>query len=105
MYISPILVQLSNNLIDENSDADTVVGDLTTFDPDQGQSHTYQLITSGSDNKFKIKGNKLLVSDVLFFFLTTEVCEKNKTLLVSFSLFYIPSDLTLIFVDSFRWLS
>ncbi|XP_068740239.1 protocadherin Fat 4-like [Montipora capricornis] len=51
----PTAIQLSRNSVNENSDVDTVVGRLSTADPDKGQSYTYTLL-DGAGGRFKIQG-------------------------------------------------
>jgi hypothetical protein len=59
---APTSVRLSQNTVVENSPIGTVVGTLTSQDPDIGDRHTYSLIsgTGDSDNSaFEIAGDKL----------------------------------------------
>jgi len=42
---APTDIILSNNSIEENQPVATAVGNLTTNDPDSGQTHTYQILT------------------------------------------------------------
>ncbi|MBO1349104.1 MAG: cadherin repeat domain-containing protein [Hormoscilla sp. GUM202] len=59
----PTDINLSNNSIDENVAANTVVGTFSTTDPDTGDSFTYQLVagTGDTDNAaFTIDGDQLL---------------------------------------------
>ena len=65
-YISndpPSDINLSNNSIDENVPAPGYIGDLSTVDPDSGDTHTYSLSCSAAgvdDNYFIISsGNQL----------------------------------------------
>ncbi len=51
---APTNIALSNNRVAENS-AGAAIGDLTTTDPDAGDSHTYSV----SDNRFEVAGNRL----------------------------------------------
>ena len=58
----PTDISLSNSSIDENQPSGTVVGTLTTTDPDAGDNHTYTLVagTGDTDNiRFIISGNQL----------------------------------------------
>ena len=57
---SLLLLQLSSNTVDENSDVDTEVGALSTADPDNGQSYSYTLL-DGASGRFKIQGNRVKV--------------------------------------------
>ena len=58
------LLQLSSNSVDENSDVDTVVGMLSTADPDKGQTYSYTLL-DGAGGRFKIQGNTVKVNKVI----------------------------------------
>jgi large repetitive protein len=60
--------QLDNNTVQENQPVGTVVGTLSSSDPDGGTTFTYQLVagTGDTDNsKFKIVGDKLTTRVVL----------------------------------------
>jgi Cadherin domain/Bacterial Ig domain len=68
VFASPALAtapnqpQLDNNTVQENQPVGTVVGTLSSSDPDGGTTFTYQLVagTGDTDNgKFKIVGDKL----------------------------------------------
>jgi hypothetical protein len=61
---TPTNITLSNSAIQEHNPADAVIGDLSTTDPDSGQTFTYTLVTN-PDNKFKIAGSQLLANAVL----------------------------------------
>jgi len=61
---TPTNIILSNNTIQEHNPADTVIGDLSTTDPDSGQTFTYTLVTN-PDDKFKIVGSQLQTNAVL----------------------------------------
>ena len=66
----PTDITLSNDAVAENQPAGTAVGDLTTTDPDPGDTHTYALVAgSGSaDNaSFSIVGSSLRTAEVLDF--------------------------------------
>ncbi|MBO1348908.1 MAG: VCBS repeat-containing protein [Hormoscilla sp. GUM202] len=59
----PTDLDLSNNSIDENVAANTVVGTFSTIDPDTGDSFTYQLVAGAGDtdnSAFTIDGDQLL---------------------------------------------
>ena len=56
--------QLSSKTVNENSDVDTVVGMLSTVDPDNGQSYSYTLLDSAG-GRFKIQRNFVKVNDTL----------------------------------------
>ena len=47
--------------MDENSAKDTVVGKLSSQDPDRGQTHTYTL-TDGAGGRFKLDGSQLKIA-------------------------------------------
>lgn len=57
---APSVLNISGQEVTENDPFDTVVGSLTTFDEDIGDSHTYSLI-SNPGGKFYIVGNELRV--------------------------------------------
>jgi len=66
----PDLVVLSTTTLPEDQTIGTVVGNLSTLDPDLSDSHTYQLVTgagSTDNGKFTITGNVLTTTDVLRF--------------------------------------
>lgn len=54
---TPTDIQLSTTLIDENLDAATVIGSVTTTDKDQDDTHTYSV----SDDRFEIVDGELLL--------------------------------------------
>jgi hypothetical protein len=59
---TPTALNLSNTNINENTGANAVVGNLSTVDPDTGQSYTYTLVAGAgsTDNGFfNISGNQL----------------------------------------------
>ncbi|MDW7694045.1 cadherin domain-containing protein [Flammeovirgaceae bacterium SG7u.111] len=59
----PTLLELSNNQVSETSSVNTVVGKLSTVDPDGGSTFTYSLTGSGNDNSsFVIIGDELLTN-------------------------------------------
>ena len=47
---APTAVNISNNRVGENLPAGTVVGSLSSVDPDAGDSHTYALVTGSGSN-------------------------------------------------------
>ena len=61
---APTEVKLSNNKVNENLNADTVVGLLTTVDPDntnvQQQTFAYSLVSHANSSPFAIKGNTVV---------------------------------------------
>lgn len=65
---APTAIALSNNLVDENQPANTVVGSFTSSDPDAGDSHSYSLVAgAGSDDnaRFVLDGALLRTSAAL----------------------------------------
>jgi hypothetical protein len=62
--LPPTDILLSNNNINENVPAETLVGNLNSVDPNAGDTHTYSLVigTDDADNaSFHIVGNQLLI--------------------------------------------
>ncbi len=59
---APTNIALSANSVAENSANNTVIGALTTTDPDAGDSHTYSL-TDNAGGRFGISGNQLVVAN------------------------------------------
>ncbi|MBD2314037.1 hypothetical protein H6G20_20415 [Desertifilum sp. FACHB-1129] len=59
---APIAIELSNNTIDEQSPSGTLIGLLSTLDPDIGDTHTYSLLDDAS-GRFEIENNQLVVAD------------------------------------------
>ncbi|MBE9171371.1 tandem-95 repeat protein, partial [Pleurocapsales cyanobacterium LEGE 06147] len=57
----PLDLELSNISIDENSSNGTIIGNLSTLDPDVGDTHSYTLLNN-ADGRFILDGNKLLVA-------------------------------------------
>jgi uncharacterized repeat protein (TIGR01451 family) len=67
---APTDIALSNATVGENMPAGTAVGNLSTTDPDAGDSHTHTLVagTGGEDNlSFQIVGNQLQTNAVFDF--------------------------------------
>jgi len=61
---TPTNITLSNTTIAENQPSNTVVGTLTTTDPDISDTYTYTLAAGGTDNaKFNILVNQLRTSE------------------------------------------
>ena len=56
----PTAISLTNTTIAENASTNTVIGTLSTTDADASDTHTYSLISGGSD--FNIDGNELRAS-------------------------------------------
>gem|GEM_PF-593216 len=60
----PTDIQISTNNVNENVAAGTVIGTLTSTDPDAGDAFTYSLVTGGVDNSaFSIVGNQLKINN------------------------------------------
>ncbi len=57
---APEAIVLEKNTILENKPAGTVVGALTTTDPDEGDRFSYELARDGSRDNFKINGSNLV---------------------------------------------
>ncbi|GIW78482.1 MAG: hypothetical protein KatS3mg105_0289 [Gemmatales bacterium] len=67
---APTDINLSNNTVAENQPTGTLVGTLSTVDPDVGDTHTYALVSGpgSTDNAlFQIVGNQLQTNAVLNF--------------------------------------
>jgi Ca2+-binding RTX toxin-like protein len=58
---TPLDINLSNSSINENSSNGTIIGNLSTLDPDLGDTHSYTLINNAV-GRFTLDGNKLLVA-------------------------------------------
>ncbi|WP_287273210.1 MULTISPECIES: CAP domain-containing protein [unclassified Okeania] len=59
---APTAVEIDNNTIAENSGNNTVVGNLTTSDPDAGDTHTYELLDD-ANGRFGLDGDQIVVAD------------------------------------------
>ena len=70
---APEAIVLEKNTILENIPAGTVVGALTTTDPDEGDRFSYELARDGSRDNFKINGSNL-VTKQSFDFEETATC-------------------------------
>ena len=57
---APEAIVLEKNTILENIPAGTVIGALTTTDPDEGDRFSYELARDGSRDNFKINGSNLV---------------------------------------------
>ncbi|NJK58457.1 MAG: tandem-95 repeat protein [Pleurocapsa sp. SU_5_0] len=57
----PLDINLSNISIDENSSQGTIIGNLSTLDPDVGDTHSYTLLND-ADGRFILNGNLLQVA-------------------------------------------
>ncbi|NET29942.1 cadherin domain-containing protein [Okeania sp. SIO1I7] len=58
----PTAVEIDNDTIAENSVNNTVVGNLTTSDPDAGDTHSYQLLDD-ANGRFALDGDQIVVAD------------------------------------------
>ncbi|MFM6054678.1 MAG: cadherin repeat domain-containing protein, partial [Sphaerospermopsis kisseleviana] len=58
----PNNINLTATTINENTPNNTVVGTLSTVDPDVGDAHTYTLLDN-ADGRFAIVGNELRVAN------------------------------------------
>ncbi|BDD05377.1 cadherin domain-containing protein [Aureibacter tunicatorum] len=63
---APTNITLSKNSVNENSAVNKDIGNLSTTDPDAGDTHTYSL-TSNPNDLLKISGNKLQVKNNINF--------------------------------------
>jgi RHS repeat-associated protein len=61
-FSTPTAINLTYNTVAENSDVGTVIGELSSIDPDIGDAHTYTLIDTAG-GRFKIVDNKLQVAN------------------------------------------
>ena len=57
----PLDINLSNIFVDENSSQGTIIGNLSTVDPDVGDTHSYTLLND-ADGRFILNGNLLQVA-------------------------------------------
>ena len=60
--VAPEGVLLDNYNVDENSEAGTVVGQVSADDPNAGDSHNF-VLTSDAGGRFVLSGNELQVAD------------------------------------------
>jgi hypothetical protein len=58
---APTNILLSNNLVAENSPAGTVIGNLSSIDPDTSDTHVYTLVNDAG-GKFRLVNNRLEVA-------------------------------------------
>jgi hypothetical protein len=63
---APTDISLTNVSVPENSAVNTVVGALSSLDPDAGDGATYTLIDNAG-GRFAISGGNLVVADALNF--------------------------------------
>jgi VCBS repeat-containing protein len=67
---APTAIELSASSIDENAPEGTEVGTLSTVDPDEGDTHTYELVAGEGDTDngaFTIEGNVLKTNAAIDF--------------------------------------
>jgi len=67
---APTDITLDNNTIDENKNANSVIGNLSTTDPDANDTHTYSLVSGSGDDdnaSFTIDNNTLKSAEVFDF--------------------------------------
>lgn len=62
--LAPTDIALTNNTISESTPIGELIGELSTFDPNIGDTHTYSIVND-PDNKFQITGNKLRLKNLL----------------------------------------
>ncbi|NCT42567.1 MAG: type I secretion C-terminal target domain-containing protein, partial [Microcystis aeruginosa G11-09] len=63
---SPTSLVLSNNILPENSGNNSLIGTLSTIDPDVGDTHNYSLVTGQGDtdnSAFTLVGNELRIKN------------------------------------------
>lgn len=61
-FSPPTAINNSGNTVAENSSTGTVIGQLSSIDPDTDDTHTYTL-DDDADGRFRIVGNQLQVAD------------------------------------------
>lgn len=61
-FSAPTAINLTNNTIAENSVVGKVIGELSSIDPDTGDTHSYTLIDNAG-GRFKLVGNQLQVAN------------------------------------------
>ncbi len=59
---TPTDIGVSNTVVDKNSSNGTAIGNITSTDPDMGDTHTYALVDNAG-GRFGISGNQLTVAD------------------------------------------
>lgn len=67
---APTAISLSNNAVDEKEVIGTLIGEFSTTDPDEGESHTYELVAGEGDtdnDAFQITNNQLVTKEVFDF--------------------------------------
>ena len=61
---APTDILLSNDNVNENSAINTIVGSLSTLDPNFGDTHTYSIQSTGDAAFFNINGSNLRTSEI-----------------------------------------
>ena len=61
----PTNLSISSNEVAENSPSGTLVGQLSTLDPDMGGTITYSLLSTPDIGKFRIEGDRVLTNQEL----------------------------------------
>ncbi|MGB3585289.1 MAG: FG-GAP-like repeat-containing protein [Tunicatimonas sp.] len=67
---NPTTIILSSNTINENNEVLATVGELSTQDPDEDDTHTFKLVTGSGDEdneSFTVDGNNLLATETFDF--------------------------------------
>ncbi|BAZ19040.1 YD repeat protein (plasmid) [Calothrix sp. NIES-4071] len=75
-FSAPTAINLTNNTIAENSATGTVIGELSSIDPDTGDTHSYTLIDNAG-GRFKLVGNQLQVANGNLLDFETRVLEHS----------------------------
>lgn len=86
---APTEIQLSASSVAENMPAGTVVGTVSTLDPDAGDSFTYQVVAGQTQVPFEIVGNQLRTTRKL-----------NFEVLAAYNLSIRSTDASGLFLDS-----
>ena len=68
---APEAIMLEKNTVLENKPDGTVVGTLSTTDPDEGDTFSYELARDGSRDNFKINGSNLVTKQSFDFEMTS----------------------------------
>lgn len=77
----PTDIALTNNSIVENSSISTMIGNLSSTDPDVGDTFTYSLVPGFGDNaSFTIMGNSLKVNELFNFEVKNSYSIKIRTM-------------------------
>ncbi|HIO72454.1 MAG TPA: tandem-95 repeat protein, partial [Flavobacteriales bacterium] len=60
---TPTDIGLTSTSVDDDSESGTIVGALSTTDPDIGDSHTYSIVGGNDESKFTISGSNLKITE------------------------------------------